>query len=274
VDRRIRQTLLIVAFLVPTFACDSDDDAADGASAPAPAGGDAAPADEGSAPAAAKATTAGPRTYPKDARKQKCDALTNEFVAELFEFPVDRLKPEDPSRKKKCRFSWNHEGQTFFAHFGSLSVKKDEDRAKLWFKNQTESKTQEQVEADAKQIAEKLGKEEKLDSPTAKATTKTAMNAFAGMTTDGVTWNDVPGLGDEARVNDSNGIVRIRDGNALIWMSAYLVPEEPPYTGPPTDISAITAHNRKWIQETIEQRKAASIKLARAYLPEVQKLAQ
>jgi hypothetical protein len=265
-------TVASLALFSFCFACDSEKEAA-GDSAPtkaAESGAASAPADVTATPA-----TGGGNTYSKEARKKKCDAFTREFAAGVFEFPVDRLKPEDPNRKKRCRFSWNHEGKSFYAGIEGLGVKKDEKRAKMWFKNQTATKTQAEVEADGREVAKAVdeSKDEKLKDPQGKAVAKTTIGVMTQMTTEGVSWEDVPGLGDEARVNNQNGMVRIRDGNALIVVSAFLVPEDSPYTGPPTDISAITVHNRKWVEATIEERKAASIKLARAYFPEIQKLA-
>jgi hypothetical protein len=43
---------------------------------------------------------------------------------------------------------------------------------------------------------------------------------------------------------------------------------------PVTDIDKIMAHEREWIQSTLEERKEASIKLAKAYAPLLTKLAQ
>ena len=271
--------------LIPTAACDNGDEPA--ASAPAPSGEKNADADA-KAEAKTNAKTEEPtepegsgnsKIFTKDDRKQRCTALTPELLAELFDFPLERLDKSRPKPgKQRCNYHWREGDEVFFAQLGVMWISKDVESAKAHYAKGTTSKTQAEIEAEMKTVKKMAAKDETLKTATGKKLTTTATTAFEAMTGDnGVTYKTVPGIGDEAKVSNRDGSVWLRVGNAHLTMYAYRGPNKPPLTNggrPVTDIAKIMAHEREWTQSTLAQRKEASLKLAKAYVPLLEKLAE
>lgn len=269
--------LAVCSLLLFGAACGNKDSApadATKADGKAAAAGKDAPSPKADGPAAAGGST----VFKKEHTKKRCEGFTPEFVAGVFGFDVAKLEKQQPKEGKlKCNYSWNEGDEVFFARVGTMWVKKDEKSAKSHYDKATASKTQAEVEAEMKMVRKEAEKKDELKTATGKKVTKTATGAFADLTQEGVTYDVIEGIGDEAKVSSRDGSVWVRIGNAHLIFNAYRGPKKSNLTKdgrPVTDMKAIMAHEREWIQSTLAQRKEASTKLAKAWAPKLAALAQ
>lgn len=114
------------------------------------------------------------------------------------------------------------------------------------------------------QVAGRLDESEQLDTELKKSTSKDLLK-MAG--SKAITFEDVAGVGDEARVSD-DGTVYARVDNLTFMVSAYKGPTAPPLDFQGADLQQMAAigkeHAAQWAIETAPQRKADGIRLARA----------
>ena len=278
---------LLCCLALASVACDSSKESKDGAAqeggeagkgAKASKGGDAVAAKGGGDGGGAPATGAGGKVFDKDDRKQRCHKLTPELLAKLYDFPVERLEDQRPKDDKlRCNYQWTEGDELFFAQVGSMFVQKDEEASKQHYARSTTNQTQDEVEKQMADVAEKAGERPEMDSKAKKDAAKTATSAFAKMTEEGVTYEPIPGIGDEAKVNSRDGSVWVRIGNAHLIFTAYRGPNKKPLLAdgrPVADIDKIMAHEREWVQSTFDERKEAATKLAKAYVPLLLELAE
>ena len=202
----------------------------------------------------------------KEFRKKACDFLTPEMVSGAFDVPAKELKQ---TKIMGCIYSWNKDDQTLNAQLMLIMVHKSLDRAKLWFKNSTANKTKAQLDQEMEKVKAEVQKRKELDTNLKK---KTAGNitdlAKMGMPKEGVSYEDVSGVGDEARISNTDGMLNVRLGNVTFKLSAYRGPAKPKMKIDPKNIKGMPkvamALQSKWIKDTLEQRKAAAKKLAPA----------
>lgn len=243
--------------------------AAAGKTAP---GGDDAKGGQGAAPSGSG------KVFTKEDRKERCAKLTPELLAELYDFPVERLDEQRPKpEKRRCNYQWSEGDELFFARVGTMWVKKDEEGAKQHYATATADKAQKQIDKEMADAAEQAGNRPEMDSKTKKDVAKTATSAFAMATEEGVTYEAIPGIGDEAKVSSRDGSVWVRIGNAHLMFTAYRGPDKELLLEggrPVGNIDKIMAHEREWVQATFDERKAASLELAKAYVPLLLELAE
>lgn len=236
--------------------------------------GDAKPAADGGAAAVA----GGAKVFAKDKGRQRCAEVTPEFLGALFDFEAEKLDKMRPKPgKNRCNYQWEDDDEFFFANIGSMWVRKSEDGAKQHFANATANKTQDEIKADMGKVDKKIEEDATLDSAAKEKVAKTTTSAFAMMTEQGVTYDPIDGIGDEAKVSSRDGGVWVRVGNAVMTFTAYRGPGKKTLMKdgrPVSDIKQIMDHERQWVQSTLKERKAASIKLAEACMPLVLKLAK
>jgi len=98
----------------------------------------------------------------------------------------------------------------------------------------------------------------------------TVHGAMAGIEAEGARYEDVPGIGDEARINLNDGGIWVRVDNLTFSVAGYAGPPKPrltPKTFKLKEIAAAAqAANRAWLQQTLDQRKRDGQKLAKAIL--------
>lgn len=200
----------------------------------------------------------------KELRKRACEFLTPEMVSSAFGVPSKDIKQ---TKMMGCIYSWNEGGQTLNAQLMLVMVHKSLDRAKLWFKNSTANKTKEQLDKEIDKVKAEVQKREELDTKFKKKTagdiTDLAKMASPG---EGVSYEEVPGVGDEARISNADGTLTVRLGNVTFRLSAYKGPDKPKLKIDPKNLKGMAKAameiQNKWIKETVEQRKAHAKKLA------------
>lgn len=200
----------------------------------------------------------------KELRKRACEFMTKDMVAGLFGVPAAELQQMSIMG---CMYMWKKNGQVLDAKLMSIRVHKSAQMAATWFKNATANKTKAQLDAEMDSVKAKVQKQKELDTELKK---KTAANltdvAKMGMPDEGVSYQNVPGIGDEARVSNADGAVWVRLRNMTFHVSAFKGPEQPRPEFDPKNIKGIAKaameSQKKWMKDTLEQRKKDAMKLA------------
>jgi hypothetical protein len=193
--------------------------------------------------------------------KKGCELLSADLVAATFAVPADALTQ---FKVMGCRYSWEGDGETLEAGLSMLRVYDSAADAAGWFASATRSRTAEEMKAEMDMVAERLDKSEQLDTELKKSAAKGMLNM---VDTKAVTFEDVAGIGGEARVSD-DGTVYVRVDNLTFMVSAYQGAKAPPpdFQGAdPQQMVTIAKENAaQWAIETAPQRRADGVRLAGA----------
>lgn len=193
----------------------------------------------------------------KSFSKRACEFLTPEMVSGALGVPAADLKQ---TKIMGCIYSWKGDGQVLESQLMLLMVHKSLERAKLWFENSTASKTNEQLKTEMDVVKERVKDREAVDTKLKK---KTASNladlAQMGMPDEGVRYEDVPGIGDEARVSSADGTMTVRMDNLTFRLTAFKGPEKPKMKFDPKNLKGMAKKamevQKQWIKDTVETRK-------------------
>ena len=189
--------------------------------------------------------------------KRACEFLTPEMVSGSFGVPAAELKK---TKIMGCIYSWKGGGQTLEAQLMLLMVHKNLERAKLWFENSTASKTNEELNAEMDAVKEQLKEHETVDTELKKKTAGSLTElAKMGTPDEGVRYEDVPGIGDGARVSSADGTMTVRMDNLTFRLAAFKGPEKPKIQIDPKNLKGMAKKameiQKKWIKDTVETRK-------------------
>ena len=141
------------------------------------------------------------------------------------------------------------------------------DDAKSWYARATKTKSKEELDAEFDEFEKRVGESEKLDTEVKKDTAKTLTDIAKSATPDGsVSYEDVPGIGSQARASSADGALWIRTGNLTFQLRAYKGPVKPKV---PLDLKKLkamakaqVASDKQWVSDTAAERKAAAKKIA------------
>jgi hypothetical protein len=204
--------------------------------------------------------------YSGEMSKEGCEFLTAQLVSSVFNVPADALKK---TNIQGCIYNWASGNETLQAGILMIRVHKSDEDAARWFAGITTSKTAEEVQAELDSAAGQLDKQKELDTEIKKSTAK---NLLAMVKAKAVNYEDVAGLGDEARVSDE-GTVYVRVDNLTFRVTAYKGPEAPPPDMKGVEIKQMAAvaqeNTARWATETAPQRREDSTRLARAIVAEM-----
>jgi len=200
----------------------------------------------------------------KSIRKRACEWLTAELVASTFGIPAEELKQ---MKMMGCMYTWRKDGQIVDAKIMMPRVHKNLAGAKMWFNNATATKTSEQLAAEMDQLKTKAKAHDKLDTKLKKKVAGDLTDiAKLGMPDGGVRYDDVPGVGSQARVSSADGVLWVRLGNLTFQVTGYKGPDQPK---PEVDLKNIDGiakaamkAQKDWIAATVDARKAGATKLA------------
>ncbi len=214
----------------------------------------------------------GRRPFDKALAKQACDILTPERVEQTFGVPAAELKQVTVVG---CTYSFRDkdapEKLQLDARFGTIRAHKDEEAAKQWFGNATKGMTQEEKKQAMAAIAQGAKDREEVDSKAKEKVVDQLGSAMVELTgSDGIRFESVNGIGDEARFNLSDGGLWVRTGNLTFTVTAYHGPPAPKpnlkNVGLQEMAKAALSANREWLQQTLPKRKADASKLAAVIL--------
>jgi hypothetical protein len=203
--------------------------------------------------------------FEKDMRKQGCELLTAKLVADTFGAPEADLRQ---TKVMGCIYSWSEGDQMVEAQVMMLRAHKSEKSAARWFGNATRSVTKEEVTAMMETVKEKAKEREEIDTKLKKKTTDQLADVATGMIADeGIQYEDLEGVGEQARVNVGDGSIWVRVDNLTFTVSAYKgkTMTQPHYASmkPKQIIAASTKASKEWMKETAPQRTTDSTTLAK-----------
>jgi hypothetical protein len=167
-----------------------------------------------------------------------------------------------------CAYTWDEDNQIAEARLSSMRVHDSAQKAQVWFGRATKGMTAEEVEKTMAQVAEKAKEDERVDTDEKKKMVEgfAKMAAKAGP----IEFEDMDGIGDEARVNKADGEIWVRKGNLTFTVAAYKGKglDAPPMD--PKDMKGFAAKMRAadkaHKKETMPQRKEAGRKIAEQVL--------
>jgi hypothetical protein len=213
-----------------------------------------------------KASSAAKAQFGEDFSKKGCEILTAELVATTFDVAADALSQ---MQMLGCRYDWQGEDQILEASISMLRVHDTEAAAAGWFASATKNRTAEEMQAQLDRVAEQLEASEQLDTAVEKSMAKSVLSA---MGTKAVHFDDLPGVGNEARVND-DGSVYVRVRNLTFTVSAYKGAPAPPADFKGVDLQQMAEVAKQaaaeWAAATAPQRRSDGERLARAIAEEL-----
>ena len=198
--------------------------------------------------------------FDRDIRKKGCMLLTTKLVSATFDVPADTLKQ---MKIMGCLYTGSHENEIVEARISMIRAHKSEESAARWFGNATKSKTAIQMKAEMDKVATRLDAKAELDT-NAKSMAKGILGLVGGKA---VNFEDVAGVGEEARVNNE-GDVHVRVDNLTFIVSAYKGAKAPSLDLKGVDLKQMAAVAKEsanqWASKTAPQRKKDGMRLAKA----------
>lgn len=234
----------------------------------------AASAPEGSVEQALAAANeeSGGRIYDESLTEKACELLSPEGVGQAFGIPVAELESRSVLG---CTYRWESkagaEPMQFDARFSSIRVHNDAETAKRWFANATKGMSQEEAKQAMAAVADKAKEREEIDTKAKEKAVDQVGDAFVEFAgPDGIQFESVEGVGDEARLDLSDGGLWVRTGNLTFIISGHYGPPAPKpdmtKVGLQEMAKAALAVEREWVKNTMTKRKEDATKLAAVIL--------
>lgn len=204
--------------------------------------------------------------YGSEMSKEGCKLLSAQLVSTTFDVPADALKQ---TAIQGCHYKWISENETLEAGILMIRVHESDEDAARWFAGATTSRSADEVRADLDSASRQLDKQEELDTDLKKSTAK---NLLAMVSAKAVSFEDIAGIGDMARVNDE-GTVYVSVDNLTFMVSAYKGAKAPRPNMQGVEIKQMAAvaqeNATRWAIETAPQRRADGTRLTRAIMAEM-----
>jgi hypothetical protein len=212
--------------------------------------------------------------FGKDMSKKGCEILTAKMVADTFGVPESELKQ---MKMMGCIYNWKGDGQIVEANITLLRAHKSEKSAANWLENATKSLTKEELQAQMEQVRGKVKEREEIDTKLKEKTADQMIDVANDMFPDeGYNYEDVDGVGDQARVNLADGTLWVRVDNLTFNVTGYKGKPQERVEYTPADlknIKKVTAMakeaQQKWLKEVSGQRRADGTKLAKLVVANV-----
>lgn len=202
----------------------------------------------------------------KEMASRACEILTPALVAQIFGVAEENLRQD---KIMGCIYSSKTDGIELAAALNMLKSHETEAMAVTWFENATHSMSQEEAVQLMQGVTEGAKKREEIDSDIKKKAVDDMGGLLSAIVSeDGVQYEPVSGIGDDARVNTSSGSLWVRKGSLTFSVAAYHGPKQPApnFTGVAIKDMAKAAMqaSNDWTIKTLPQRRADAIKLAQA----------
>ena len=247
--------MLVPCLVLLAPGCDDAKTGDSGGSKTKPEAGEKAQAEDPAATA---------KTFEEGLKKRACELLTADMVSTALEVPAGDLKQ---MKVLGCSYEWQDEAREVDAALRFVRVYDDAEKAAQWFSNMTKDQSPEELKAAMEQVTQKAKENGKLEGAGKEKAAEAIGSALTNSMPEGVSYEDVPGVGDEARASKQNGDLYVRVGNATFTISAYAGKLYVPPPLDPNDLKAAAKAQQKaavaWEKETAPQRKEAAVKLAK-----------
>lgn len=264
-SRLFTLSALLLSFTMIT-ACDSDKTEAESSAADSSSAGEPAASSAAAAPVARELSDAA--RFDKEIRKQACDILTPERVSGLFGVPAGDIRQ---MKVMGCMYTWDKDGQMLEAKLTLLRAHKSEKSAAQWFRNATRNLSAEEAQAQVDMVFDKVKKQAEEDGLDAGVTSKQVETVAEGTSSalvskEGFQYEDLDGVGSEARISLEDGSIWLRVDNLTFTVGAYKGPEMPQPDYMSMDLKEVAkaaqeAH-RAFVKATFEARKQDALKVA------------
>lgn len=206
--------------------------------------------------------------FDHDMAKRGCELLTAELVGSTFDIPVDSLTQR---KILGCRYDWQDQTNTLEAAISMIRVHDTEAAAVEWFTNATSDRTAEEMAAQLAKVSKRLDERPELDTTAKKSMAK---KLLATIGTQGVTFENVAGVGEAARLSEE-GTLYVRVDNLTFMVSAYhgTIAPRPDMSSLGTDTQQMAVRAREaqalWITQTSPQRKTDATRLAKGIVADL-----
>jgi hypothetical protein len=202
----------------------------------------------------------------KEMASRACEILTPALVAQVFGVEETNLRQD---KIMGCIYSSKADGNELLARLNMLKSHETEALAEAWFESATRSMSKEEAVQFMQGVTEDAKKREEIDSDTKKKVVDDMGGLLsATVSDDGIQYEPVSGIGDNARVNTSEGSLFVRKGRLTFSIAAYHGPKQPAPNMAGVAINdmarAAMQASEDWKKETVPQRTADATKLALA----------
>jgi hypothetical protein len=188
------------------------------------------------------------------------------MVAEVFGVAESSLRQD---KIMGCIYSSNSEGDELSASLSILMMHESEAMAATWFDNATRSLSQDEAVQLMKRATADAKERQEIDTDPKKQVLDDMGSLISSTVSEyGIQYEPVSGIGDDARVNTSEGSLWVRKDSVTFLVAAYHGPRQPAPNMKGVAIKdmpkAAMRANSAWKKATIPQRRADSIKVAQA----------
>lgn len=204
----------------------------------------------------------GAAKFDSSLRDAPCEVVTAETVAGVFGLPVEEI--EQHSAMGMCTYNWKGDGQVLDATIHVTRVSESAAAAAEYFGRATAGLSGAELDAAMNSVREQARKQAGEAGGTTDAILGAAGEASSSGSR-GIQFRDVPGIGDQARMQVGKGDLNILYGNLFFSVSAYHGAPMSFADGFP-GASGLVAASNAWMAEVLPQREEQSIELARAAL--------
>lgn len=220
-----------------------------------PAEGDAT--DRGSQPKAAAVTSSA--TVKESLMETPCALAPTETVAATFNVPAAEIERSELS--SMCEYRWKDDARSVSVTLYIQRIAEDARGAASYFNDVTRGMSGADVAGAFDEIAAQVGKDkDALDTPEKPKAAEMLVDSGKSGSSQGIQFEDVAGLADQARFNVGTGELNVRQGNLVFSLNAYAGDE---MTMPDEfSAAALQQASKDWIRNTVPQRRQAATKLA------------
>lgn len=212
---------------------------------------------------AADGDTTHGRTFAKSLLEAPCELTPTTMLAGLFDIPADEIEqtPID-LLGAYCSSEWDGNDKTFSMDV-SVQVFDDAEQAAQRFAKATRSVTDEEMAAAVNTLKRQAGN----DGDASDSEKKETEGILGAIGKQGIKFEGVAELGDEARFKVSSGDLLTRVGNMILTITAYygeemLLPDD-------FSVAAVTKNSTAWTKRTMPTRKQQASEVTQAVIDEL-----
>lgn len=241
------------------------------------AGGEEGAAEAGEKVAKVEKELSDEARFDKEMGKKGCDLLTAKMVADTFGVPEAEV---EQFKMMGCIYNWKGDDEIVEANITLLRAHKSEKAAAKWITNATRSQTKEEISAQLEKVREGVKDSDEVNTKLEEKTADQLMDVANDMLPDeGVSYEDVDGVGDEARVNVGDGTIWVRVDNLTFNVVGYKGPPQKELDLSPADmkdLKKVTAMAKEaqqaWLAEVADDRRAGGEKLGKVIVENLENL--
>lgn len=191
---------------------------------------------------------------------QPCKIVTAELAATALDVPEDSIEQSNVIASQ-CSYELVDEGDETLSVEITIDAYDTDEGAAEEFRNAARSVSSEEITDTMAVIKEML---DDGDSQNANAQQDAAEGVASGLAQNGIQFEDVNGIADQARFDTSDDTLQLQQGNLRIKLRAFHGPAMPI----PDEITQKTMKKllNTWMQDTMTERKQQAIDLAKVTL--------